>query len=476
MDRLRERLKDPAFRKEARGAIIAFFVTSFFLGGSFLCIFLALVANQSGEFRIAEGLFIASLLLALGGGIYAVPRLAKRIRMEFLNFRISYSFTQETAFFLVITIIVALAAFNTGNNLLYLVFAVLLSVIIASGVVSEGILRGIDVGLRFPEHVYAGQEVRLDVMLTNYKRLLPSLSLTVTVELDDTADRTTVGARLRNFLRRKKVKHELENLAHFTVIPARQRIRHTVPYTFRKRGKYHIVGFSVSTKFPFGFLQKTRQVEAEGTVTVYPEIDGRRDALRGLADMAGTLENLLKGNGADLYAIRQYQSGDQMRRIDWKATAKTRRMMVRETAREDERRVTMTFDHRAPRALDDADRETFEIGVKRAATIISQLVKANALVRLVTPSQSTEFGNTQRHLHDMMRLLAEVQCVSKGEGEAAGEAAKPLNGPRPSSFAESGIRFEWANASEGRVRRTDETVLTFEQLREVEKTPEEKPS
>src|SRR5207247_8524307 len=64
--------------------------------------------------------------------------------------------------------------------------------------------------------------------------------------------------------------------------------------------------------------------------------------------LAGQIQSHARGSGDDLYAIRRYHPSDHMRYIDWKATAKSSTMMVREHMREDEWRLTIVFDTALP--------------------------------------------------------------------------------------------------------------------------------
>lgn len=448
LEQLRARFASPEFRAELRSAAIAFVITSLLFGTSLLSLALAFVAQSASLYRLAEVLFVLSLGLAVIGGLYIVPKLARRVRLELARLDISYAPTQETAFFVLLTVVVALSAFNTGNNLLYLIFAILISVIVASGIVSESMLRGLTVGLRFPEHIHAGQAVVLDVSVANQKYLVPSMSLTVGVRLAQKAGPRTADQSQTSKRRwwRNKPPHRpataattLDSLVHFVIVGPRAKVRQTIEHRFPVRGQYEITGFTVTTKFPFGFLQKTRRFAAFGTIVVYPAIDAAISVPRALLEAPGTRETNRRGLGADLYAIRQYRDGDRRRDIDWKATAKTRRLMVRDRLREDERRVTVRFDPRSARDLGDAELAAFETGVTQAASLLNRLVKSGALVRLVTPEASTEFGNTPRHLHDMLRVLA---VIEPGPETPGGEALPAFQAREPAPeviFAWNGL-------------------------------------
>lgn len=79
--------------------------------------------------------------------------------------------------FLGLTTVVGLAAVNTGNNLLYLVFGGMLSFITASGVLSELMLRKIRLERSFPRHIFAQQATLVNATVANRKKHVPSFSL-----------------------------------------------------------------------------------------------------------------------------------------------------------------------------------------------------------------------------------------------------------------------------------------------------------
>jgi hypothetical protein len=59
----------------------------------------------------------------------------------------------------------------------------------------------------------------------------------------------------------------------------------------------------------------------------------------------------VRGRGYDLYRIREYMPEDSARHVDWKATAKSGSLKVREFSREDERKLRLVFDNPGPGVL-----------------------------------------------------------------------------------------------------------------------------
>ena len=128
-----------------------------------------------------------------------------------------------------------------------------------------------------------------------------------------------------------------------------------------------------------------------------------------------------RGTGLDLLALRNYQSQDDLRRIDWKATARTLQLTVREYADEDEKRVTVIFDTRIANdktlslreklAAEQGGKvvvasEQFEAGASLAASILAQFTDENAELQLVIDSDVGKFGYGRSHLYDSLKRLA----------------------------------------------------------------------
>jgi uncharacterized protein (DUF58 family) len=85
--------------------------------------------------------------------------------------------------------------------------------------------------------------------------------------------------------------------------------------------------------------------------------------------------------GSDLYRIREYLPEDTARHVDWKATAKSGALKVREFAREDERRLRVVFDNPAPGEITSAN---YERMVSMAASVAWRLVNQGVLLSFIS--------------------------------------------------------------------------------------------
>ena len=117
---------------------------------------------------------------------------------------------------------------------------------------------------------------------------------------------------------------------------------------FEQRGRYREDSFGLATRFPFAFLTKTRHVSLPREVLVYPRIEPTDEVFEILPLVRGEWESFVRGRGSDLYRIREYMPEDSARHVDWKATAKSGSLKVREFAREDERKLCIAFDNPEP--------------------------------------------------------------------------------------------------------------------------------
>jgi len=174
-------------------------------------------------------------------------------------------------------------------------------------------------------------------------------------------------------------------------------------------GHVLIDGFELSTRFPFGFFRRRRRLRARNVdIVVYPKPEVISDELHLLPMYAGRLPAMRRGAGHDLFSMRDYQPQDDLRHIDWKATARSRRLTVREFTSEDERRITIVLDTYLPREAPGDLTDRFERGVVQAASLIKHFIDERAEVRLVLGGDVGPFGSGTEQLYRCLRRLALV--------------------------------------------------------------------
>jgi uncharacterized protein (DUF58 family) len=266
-------------------------------------------------------------------------------------------------------------------------------------------LSGLRVSLRHPNHIFAGERVPFDVRLINGKRLLPSFSVGVAVN-EETEANTDEPA--------------LTELAYLPMIPARSECRARLERVFLTRGVIPLKGFTLGTRFPLGFIEQRRFIESESQLVVYPTATPVEEIENLVQQAPGRVESRMKGSGSDLYAIRRYQSSDHHHHIDWKATAKTGALMVREFTRDDDWRAAVVFDNQASTAkISDPDfKRQFECAVSVSAGLLQYYIEGGAEVRLLAGEEDSGYGTGPEHHFSMLRMLALIQPVEI-DGDAA---------------------------------------------------------
>jgi uncharacterized protein (DUF58 family) len=154
--------------------------------------------------------------------------------------------------------------------------------------------------------------------------------------------------------------------AYFPYLPARGSLISELELKFDRRGRYQQERFGLATRFPFAFLTKTRRVPLAREVIVYPSVEPTDEFFEVLPLITGEFASFMRGRGNDLYRIREYMPEDSARHVDWKASAKSGSLKVREFSREDERKLRIVFDNPQLQAI---SAEAYEGAVALAASL-----------------------------------------------------------------------------------------------------------
>jgi uncharacterized protein (DUF58 family) len=276
----------------------------------------------------------------------------------------SIRLTPEGVLFLILTLLVGVTAINTGNNLLYLLMALMLTLIMISGVLSEWCLKGIQVEHRLPLHIFAQDSVVCRWMVRNKKRFFPSFTIKVTVQYPTLVSNQD---------------------AFFTRILSGSALSHTTALVFGHRGTFYTKGYELSTAFPFGFFEKTVSIPSPSEVVVYPKLHQLWMVQSGSLLAGDAQEVRKKGRGPALYNLRDYQHGDDSRNIHWKISARHAKLFIQEHEKEEERKVQIWLSNRLPVG---ARVETQKEGSSDASTPRARAGKA--LRSLYPPAETSD--------------------------------------------------------------------------------------
>ncbi|WP_404424984.1 DUF58 domain-containing protein [Nibricoccus sp. IMCC34717] len=258
--------------------------------------------------------------------------------------------THAGILFVALTLALGTAAYNAGNNLLFLALALLLTCLLFNGVLAWVNFGGAAWRLQVPTRLRVGEVSACGVEVANAREWTPLCALYFVVRLGDS--KAVQEVRMAEAIAPGSTAFLPWDAAPTT------RGRLTVSLAF------------VGSLFPFGFLRKAVIGECSRDCLVRPRRLAYEDLGLGLAaNDPGARASRTRGDGTDLLAVRDYRRGDAPRAIHWKATARTGRLMVRDLARDTDGQIEFALDPSA--ALWPGAQ--FEAMLAFAATLIEDL-------------------------------------------------------------------------------------------------------
>ncbi len=275
-------------------------------------------------------------------------------------------------------VLVAMAALNTGNNLIYLLTALMLSLGILDVAAGWFNLRKISGDVDVAEPVYAEEELSVTFRFLNERKHGASFLVKL---IDSAAGLSATAPGI-----------EPDSMA---VVRSQA--------VFRRRGQICLSEMKLISGYPFGFYQNSRNVNNPKTFLVYPRLMDVRSLLEGARGMTadGALPHPA---GEDFTDIRPYREGDPMRDIHWKATAKSGNLMVKEFRAGISRQVTVALDSGV-----EAEPETLEKGISLAASLVDLFFSDGIPVRLLTSGAVSVPARSREQFYHIMDMLALLQ-------------------------------------------------------------------
>ena len=297
--------------------------------------------------------------------------------------------TREGWWFLVATVFIGLGAVNAGLNLLFALWGMMLFLIVASGVLSELGLRGLEVRRAPPPVIHAKTPYLMGIALTNTKRRLPSFS----VEVEDLLEGRPIEKR-----------------CYFLKLPAGRTQETAYRHTIARRGRHRLSGLRIATKFPFGLVQKSRDLANATEVIVYPALVPVSPAvLRGLPVRHGGNGQRWRSRDGDFFGLRDFRPGDDPRDIHWRTTARRGVPFVRENEDDEGSEAAVVLDNAAGAAP-----EAFEEAVSQAASYALALLGRGLRVSLVLRGATLAADVGPAQATRILRTLALVEPAPPG--------------------------------------------------------------
>ncbi len=211
-----------------------------------------------------------------------------------------------------------------------------------------------------------------------------------------------------------------------TRIEARKSIFFSYVLKPRIRGEFFLGPIELNVKDRLEFNNEKREIpDSYTSIIVYPPYGDLRklDALRGrsLGKMFGTHRSVQVGTGTEFHGIREYQFGDEFRKINWRATARTSRIMVREVEQEKNINVLVAIDSSATMGAGSILNSKIEFSIRAAVVLCKVALEHKDLfggaVFQNNPKKKEDITRGVRHLESeagdqvLFRLLDFIATI-----------------------------------------------------------------
>lgn len=298
----------------------------------------------------------------------------------------------------------ALVLFLIGANIqagwLYLTAASLVGAVTAGLVLPALAVRGLRVERVVPPVARAGDPIRAVLRVRN-----PSRSGRSAVEIVD------------GFL--GETRFLVESL------PAGSAAAFEYTLAGGRRGVWEGAAASVRSGFPFGVGIAARTVDVSSPVVIHPRwvsLSGFPMLEAASAPNEPIHDRRRRGAGIDFYGIREYRSGDSLRHVHWRSTARGGRLLVREYEEQPASRLGVLLD--ASETVGDDPETTFEDGVSCAASLALYALEAGHPVQLFCDSRAGTQHLIEPGRHEALDWLAGLEAGGRrGLARVAGEMA-----------------------------------------------------
>lgn len=256
------------------------------------------------------------------------------------------------------TVILAIAALNTGNNALYIAVAFMLGSLLLSGLASKGGLKKVDAEIVSIDEAWAGRTADGALRVRNRSRIWNVRDIVITSP-------------------------DLDKPVYIRMLPSRSDVTVPATFLFRRRGRAQLTALDAYTRYPFGFFLKKRRLRIGTEVVVFPRISSEDEARQQFRPITGEQSSSNRpGLGTEIHSFRDFVRGDSLRHVYWKKSASLGRWIMKQTEADVGRALHVAVDPYKPRGVDDGE---FEEMISAATTLLFYATRRGLDVTLSLP-------------------------------------------------------------------------------------------
>lgn len=332
--------------------------------------------------------------------------------------------------FVVVLVLTLAAAVSTQANLLFWILGLLLAGALLSLGVATFSIRGLVVERLAPPHAVAGEPMTIRYRMSRVGRRAPLLNAVLTERCMPPEGQASASTEPRALLAADPIGW-VAHVGNDAVIGS------AVGRPLR-RGMLRLDTIEIGTTFPFGILRSTLTVHQPQQVVVYPRLYPLREGLleRAASQGAGEGPRGREFGGQDeFYGLREYRTGDSVRTIDWKHSARMDRLISREMTRAAPPRlmILLDMDRRRLEGLASQKAEAWiESAIDLAASLVVEASVRGFAVGLAIaglPQAHHEPHASRPHRDILLRTLALLDIQRT---QVVGDDSHARTRPRPS--------------------------------------------
>lgn len=297
--------------------------------------------------------------------------------------------TARTAAFILTGGLLYLFANQTQVGWLYVMSAVLFSVVVVAYILNRRALWGIaaarQVGASEDAALHESDEVTVHLVFHNRWR-------TPAAHIETTEICPLVEPDQR------------EHPVFIPMLPGKNSVQLAYDITLERRGVYAFPPLNLISRAPFGLFRKRHTLDVLTRVLVYPEVRQLKRLSLLERQPAAQLPFPRSGYGSEVIGVRPFRTGDSPRHIHWRSVARTGRLISKEFAEETHPGLTLVIDRYYP-LPNETKHTAFEWGIKAAASIADYAVQRGYPLyvladetNLPTPSGALEWDSLLQYL------------------------------------------------------------------------------